>query len=151
MVTSSVPSSHYLLFYHIFRILITLFHILVISFTHQSYFSQLSYYLYLIHNFYTLVSYHNIHTHITLFISWSHYLYLDDFFLPRLYFSYIGHIIHTSIIFFLIWLHSLCLRWCLFFGWIEKAKYFGFFYSVKSNSLTSINIIKLNLLIINSF
>ena len=36
-------------------------------------------------------------------------------------------------------------RWCLFFGWIEKAKIFGFFYSVKSNLLTSFNTIKLNL------
>ena len=48
------------------------------------------------------------------------------------------------------WKHQLyTLRWCLFFGWIEKAKIFGFFYSAKSNSLTSSNIIKLNLLIIS--
>ena len=43
------------------------------------------------------------------------------------------------------------LRWCLFFGWIEKAKYFSFFYSAKNNLLTLSNIIKLNLLITNSF
>ena len=42
------------------------------------------------------------------------------------------------------------LRWCLFFGWIEKAKYFGFFYSGKSNILTSSNIVKMNLLSISS-
>ena len=37
-------------------------------------------------------------------------------------------------------------RWCLFFGWIEKAKIFGFFYLAKSNLLTSSNITKVNLL-----
>ena len=42
------------------------------------------------------------------------------------------------------------LRLCLFFGWIEKAKYFSFFYSAKSDLLTSSNITKLNLLIKSS-
>ena len=42
------------------------------------------------------------------------------------------------------------LRWCLFFGWIEKAKIFYFFYSVKSNLMTSSNIMKVNLLSIDS-
>ena len=41
------------------------------------------------------------------------------------------------------------LKWCLFFGWIEKAKYFDFFYSAKSNTLTSSNIAKMNLLSIS--
>ena len=43
------------------------------------------------------------------------------------------------------------LRWCLFFGLIEKVKIFGFFYSTKSNMLISSNITKLNLLITSSF
>ena len=42
-----------------------------------------------------------------------------------------------------IWHILLRVRWCLFFGWIEKIKIFGFFYSVKSNMLTSSNITKL--------
>ena len=49
------------------------------------------------------------------------------------------------------------LRLCLFFGWIEKAKYFsffysaifGFFYSAKSTLMILSNIIKVNLLSIS--
>ena len=41
------------------------------------------------------------------------------------------------------------LRWRLFFGWIEKAKYFDFFYSAKSTLLILTNIIKVNLLSIS--
>ena len=45
--------------------------------------------------------------------------------------------------------HLMLLRYCLFFGWIEKVKYFVFSYSTKSNMLTSFNIVKMNLLLIS--
>ena len=41
-------------------------------------------------------------------------------------------------------------KWCLFFLLNGKVKIFYFFYSVKSNLLTSSNVIKVNLLSINS-
>ena len=41
-------------------------------------------------------------------------------------------------------------KWCLFFGWLEKIKILDFFfYSIKSNLLLSIKIIKVNLLSID--
>ena len=42
------------------------------------------------------------------------------------------------------------LRWYLFFDWIKKIKIFDFFYSTKNNMLISINIIKVNFLLISS-